>query len=131
MAHELDLLLQAAHLPGPYVVVTHSYGGIIAREFLARRLQDVVGMVFGDAEQEGSATVMDVPWEILFRLLGDLDYFATVGLDEEHQLRPEEWSHVKIDSERTQSINDAENVESVSSCDRLRQKQQIQKPGSR
>ncbi|ORY19455.1 Alpha/Beta hydrolase protein, partial [Clohesyomyces aquaticus] len=33
-AQELRALLSAISLPGPYVVIAHSYGGIVAREFI-------------------------------------------------------------------------------------------------
>ena len=44
-ADELWALLVAAEVPGPYVVVGHSYGGLVARAFGARHAADVVGMV--------------------------------------------------------------------------------------
>ena len=44
-ADELSMLLKAANLPGPYILVAHSYGGCVAREFLHQHTRDVVGMV--------------------------------------------------------------------------------------
>lgn len=44
-ADELWALLGAAHEPGPYVVVGHSYGGLVARAFTARHLSSVRGLV--------------------------------------------------------------------------------------
>jgi len=51
-AEELHALLAAAHVGGPYVVVGHSYGGMVAREFAAHYASDVVGMVLIDASSE-------------------------------------------------------------------------------
>ena len=44
-ARELMALLVAAHVTGPLVVVGHSYGGVIARAFVARYRSRVVGLV--------------------------------------------------------------------------------------
>jgi pimeloyl-ACP methyl ester carboxylesterase len=48
MAKDLCNLLDAAEVPGLHVVVYHSYGGLIAREFLALKEKDVVKAVFVD-----------------------------------------------------------------------------------
>jgi pimeloyl-ACP methyl ester carboxylesterase len=52
IARDLDLGLKAAGLPGPYVLVGHSAGGLYARLFAARRRRDVVGLVFVDSSVE-------------------------------------------------------------------------------
>jgi len=54
MAHELQALLERATIPGPYVLVAHSMGGINARLFQAEHPDEVVGMVLVDAETETS-----------------------------------------------------------------------------
>lgn len=126
MAYELDALLAAANLPGPYIVVTHSYGGIIAREFLARRLKDIVGMLFVDAEQEKTYKVINPPWDVLFEIMGDLDYYSVTGLDDENKLRPDEWQLAKADAERTAPIRTEEDALCNESCETLRRKQQLQ-----
>lgn len=48
-AYELHLLLEKAGLKGPYVLVGHSLGGLIARVFAARFPRDAAGMVLVDA----------------------------------------------------------------------------------
>jgi pimeloyl-ACP methyl ester carboxylesterase len=45
---DLHALLTAADLPGPYVLVGHSYGGLIARLFASTYPTDVAGMVLVD-----------------------------------------------------------------------------------
>ena len=45
-------LLQAAHVPGPYVFAAHSFGGIFARLYASTYPNDVVGMVLVDALSE-------------------------------------------------------------------------------
>jgi pimeloyl-ACP methyl ester carboxylesterase len=44
-ADELHRLLHRADVPPPYVVVGHSFGGLVARLFAARHPRDVVGLV--------------------------------------------------------------------------------------
>jgi pimeloyl-ACP methyl ester carboxylesterase len=45
IADELHRLLQNAAVPGPYVLVGHSYGGLVMRMFAARHADDVAGLV--------------------------------------------------------------------------------------
>lgn len=52
MVDELAGLLDAAGERGPYLLVGHSYGGMIARLFAARHLAEVKGIVFVDAASE-------------------------------------------------------------------------------
>ena len=49
MVAELRELLDAADVPGPYVLAGHSLGGAVARLFAARYPDDVVGFVSVDA----------------------------------------------------------------------------------
>jgi pimeloyl-ACP methyl ester carboxylesterase len=51
-AHELRVLLERAGVRGPYVLVGHSFGGLIARVFAERYARDVAGMVLVDATSE-------------------------------------------------------------------------------
>ena len=45
IAHELYTLLQRASVPGPYLLVGHSFGGFAARLFTVLHRADVVGLV--------------------------------------------------------------------------------------
>jgi pimeloyl-ACP methyl ester carboxylesterase len=49
---DLRALLTAAGVPGPYVLVGHSYGGVLVRLFAARYPDEVVGVVLVDASHE-------------------------------------------------------------------------------
>jgi pimeloyl-ACP methyl ester carboxylesterase len=51
-ARELAALLKAAHLPAPYVIVAHSYGGHIARLYAEHHVRNVAGMVLVDPSVE-------------------------------------------------------------------------------
>jgi pimeloyl-ACP methyl ester carboxylesterase len=52
IALELRNLLDVAEIPGPYLVVGHSFGGLYARLFANAYPDDVVGMVLVDAVHE-------------------------------------------------------------------------------
>ncbi len=52
-ARDLEALLHAAGVPVPYVLVGHSYGGLVARLFASRYPDDVSGLVLVDALAEG------------------------------------------------------------------------------
>jgi pimeloyl-ACP methyl ester carboxylesterase len=50
---DLHALLEAADVPGPYVLVGHSYGGMLMRLYASTYPDEVVGMVLVDAFSEG------------------------------------------------------------------------------
>ena len=49
---DLHQLLRAAKIPGPYVLVGHSMGGMFVRAYQRRHPEDVVGLVLVDATPE-------------------------------------------------------------------------------
>jgi pimeloyl-ACP methyl ester carboxylesterase len=49
MVADLHALLQAAHVPGPYVLVGHSAGGLVVRLYASTYPGEVVGMVLLDS----------------------------------------------------------------------------------
>jgi len=51
---ELHSLLKAGAISGPYVLVGHSYGGLLARRYAALHASDVVGVVLVDPAHEES-----------------------------------------------------------------------------
>jgi pimeloyl-ACP methyl ester carboxylesterase len=51
--HDLHTLLEAADVLGPYVLVGHSYGGMLMRLYASTYPDEVVGMVLVDAFSEG------------------------------------------------------------------------------
>lgn len=52
-SEELDQLISAAKLSPPFILVGHSYGGLLARAFAARHPDQVAGMVLVDPADEG------------------------------------------------------------------------------
>jgi pimeloyl-ACP methyl ester carboxylesterase len=62
-AADLQALLTAAREPGPFVVVAHSWGGLIARLFASRYPSAVVGLVLLDPGSEFLETsLMPAQW---------------------------------------------------------------------
>ena len=62
-------MLQAAGVPGPYVLAAHSLGGLFARLYASTYPDDVVGMVLVDAFSERLGTRMPPEsWQALKRL---------------------------------------------------------------
>lgn len=52
MALELHTMLVNANVPGPYILVGHSLGGIVARQFAAKYPNEVAGLVMVDSAHE-------------------------------------------------------------------------------
>jgi pimeloyl-ACP methyl ester carboxylesterase len=66
---DLHALLQAAEVPGPYVLAGHSMGGFFARLYASTYPDEVVGMVLVDAYSELLESVMSPErWQALVRL---------------------------------------------------------------
>ncbi|TVY44506.1 Uncharacterized protein LCER1_G009438 [Lachnellula cervina] len=101
IAKELDLLLRKANLLPPYVIVAHSWGGILSREFLALRPRDIVGMVFVDANQDRTLEVLDWRPLALSDLMTGVDYDDATGISQSHKLTSDEWRIYK-DTESTE-----------------------------
>jgi len=53
VAEDLHTLLSGADVPGPYILVGHSAGGLYIRAYAGRHPSEVVGMVLVDAVHEG------------------------------------------------------------------------------
>jgi pimeloyl-ACP methyl ester carboxylesterase len=55
IATDLHTLLQRGHVPGPYVLAGHSFGGLYVLAFAARYPEEVAGMVLVDSTAPRSA----------------------------------------------------------------------------
>jgi alpha-beta hydrolase superfamily lysophospholipase len=57
IATDLHTLLHRAHVPGPYVLAGHSFGGLYVMSYAAQYPEDVAGMVLVDSTAPRSGTV--------------------------------------------------------------------------
>ena len=58
---DLHTLLQRGHVPGPYVLAGHSFGGLYVLTFAARYPNEVAGMVLVDSTAPASAAKPGTP----------------------------------------------------------------------
>jgi pimeloyl-ACP methyl ester carboxylesterase len=61
IATDLHRLLQRGHVPGPYVLAGHSFGGLYVLTFAARYPDEVAGMVLVDSTAPASAANPPTP----------------------------------------------------------------------
>ncbi|KIA75872.1 alpha/beta hydrolase [Aspergillus ustus] len=95
-ATELHTLLHTLNERGPYILLAHSYGGIVAREFLELHPHPedgvVAGMVLVDCATERSAELFpDFPDPNVVAVMGDLNFARVTGLRADTVLSDEEW----------------------------------------
>lgn len=91
-AEELRLLLARAGLQPPFLLVAHSYGGIVAREFLDRYPDAVAGMVLADAATEQQPELVgDEHRQAINAVQGSLNFARVISLRERAQLSRDEW----------------------------------------
>ncbi|PVH76713.1 alpha/beta-hydrolase [Cadophora sp. DSE1049] len=91
VAQELSALLKAAKIFPPYIMLAHSWGGVLAREFLHLHPHDVVGMVFVDANSEHTfADPSTFPYPYMNAIQGSVSYIEATGLARDTVLSPQQ-----------------------------------------
>ena len=83
IAANLHTLLQRAHVPGPYVLAGHSFGGLYVQSFAAQFPEQVAGMVLLDstAPKPGPAAPTDTQSsDVVGRLSGLVSAVAHLGV---------------------------------------------------
>jgi pimeloyl-ACP methyl ester carboxylesterase len=81
-AKELHAALDVSHLAPPYMLCAHSYGAIIAREFLHLWPDEVVGMALVEGSTERQCQFFRVPDPNIQAVMGDLSFARVTGLRE-------------------------------------------------
>ena len=72
LVSDLHMLLERAHIPGPYVMVAHSFGGMFVRLYASRYPDEVVGMVLVDALSENlRSELTPEQWKLYVSFLGE------------------------------------------------------------
>lgn len=126
-AEELHLLVQAIPVTQTLLLVGHSYGGIVAREYLHLHPEQVAGMVLADSSTERQNKYFQVPDPNISAVLGDLNFAQVTGLREESKLSRDEWRERAIDISKGLSSMRAEAAAFVEVCESLGEKEQYKR----
>ena len=81
LAEDLVDLMEAALIPGPYIIVGHSFGGLTVRYFALMHPKSVIGMVLVDGSAPTAITNLDLGSERLNRpkVLSQLKQLKSLG----------------------------------------------------
>ena len=125
-AEELHQLLTAADLHPPLLLVGHSYGGIIAREYLDAYPDSVAGMVLADASTERQPELFRDPNLDIPAVLGNLRFAQVTGLRDAARLSRDEWRTRAAHIARGSTTERAEGLALAEVCQSLARKNQYQ-----
>ncbi len=109
-AAECYALLKAVQVSPPYILVGHSYGSIVAREFLDLYTDSVAGMVLADSATELLYEVFSepLPGADMAAIAESIDVAKLTHLREESSLTDREWETAIEAIERTAPASNAE-----------------------
>lgn len=125
-ATELHTLLHSTSIPPPYILASHSYGSIIAREFLALHPNSVSGMVLADGASESQPRYFRVPDPNVAALLGTLNFALITGLRADAQISRDEWRARAAERPRCLAATNVESGAFVEVCETLGKKGQYE-----
>ena len=86
MVDELRSLLTGANISGPFILVAHSYGGLVSRLYAATHPEEVAGMVLVDSAHEDQMNrfpqeaVASVDLEKMTKMMSLLSYVFSTGV---------------------------------------------------
>src|SRR5262249_13407844 len=113
IASELHTLLQNANIPGPYVLVGHSIGGLNIRMFTELYPDEVAGLVFVYSSSENQNDRM--PAEIKPIVENQKELLTLIGIGSNLGVlrlcpwvspqKPPEWAEVSPDAFRAQTLH--------------------------
>ncbi|KAG4416782.1 hypothetical protein IFR04_010111 [Cadophora malorum] len=105
IVRELEQLLAVTRIGPPYLIVAHSWGGVLARQFIAQSaLNHISGLVLVDANHERTLQVLD--WRVFMDWIkaGGVNFGLALKTEERHQLPSKEWSAYQQDAARPEHI---------------------------
>lgn len=108
------------------MLCAHSYGAIIAREFLHLKNKDIVGMVLAEASQERQYTLFKVPDENIMAISKGVKESWVTGLKEDSNLSREEWRERAIQISNGEEAGLEEAMGFIEVCKTLEGKRQIE-----
>jgi pimeloyl-ACP methyl ester carboxylesterase len=126
-AKELNAALKSAGIPPPFVLVGHSYGGIVAREYLHLYQQDVAGMVLAESSTERQCQYFRIPDPNIVAVMADLNFAQVTGLRVDSKISREEWRFRAAEMSRRLTTSQAEADGFVGVCQTLAEKKQYER----
>jgi pimeloyl-ACP methyl ester carboxylesterase len=120
-----DIESEADISPQEYILVAHSYGGIIAREYLHLYPSTVAGLVLVDCATERSSELLTFPDPNIVAVMGDLNFARVTGLRADTVLSDEEWRVRARDIRAGAEMAASEAKSFVDVCETLRTKEQV------
>ncbi|KAG4436316.1 hypothetical protein IFR05_008210 [Cadophora sp. M221] len=105
---ELKELLDVAAIKPPYLIVAHSWGGVLAQEFIFRYpYPQVVGLVLVEANNENTLETLD--WRPFMNWISSsgIDIPATLNLELRNQMSQDEWLQSQQDAAQPSHIEQA------------------------
>lgn len=123
-AIELHALLLAAGISLPLLLVGHSYGAIVVREYFHLHPERVAGVVLSEGSTERQSSFFQIPDPNINALLGDLNFAQVTGLRAESKLSRDEWRARAIDISKGAAAAQAEAAAFVEVCETLGAKEQ-------
>ncbi|KAF2811328.1 alpha/beta hydrolase fold protein [Mytilinidion resinicola] len=126
-ATELKTALANAGLEPPYILCAHSYGAIVAREFLELHESDVAGIVLVDPSGERQSEYFKLPDENIVAVTGALRTTVVTGLRADTILTPLEWAERATLVRRGVDATMKEVGAFVEVCETLGRKRQLER----
>jgi pimeloyl-ACP methyl ester carboxylesterase len=116
---------ESKYCPQSYILLAHSYGGIIAREFLHLYPSTVAGLVLVDCATERSSELLTFPDPNIVAVMGNLNFARVTRLRTDTVLSDEEWRVRARDIRAGAAMAGAEAGSFVEVCETLRTKEQV------
>lgn len=111
--HEAWSLFQAVRVGPPYILISHSYGFMVARTFLEQHLNTILGVILADTATEMMYALHPrVPAASLENIGQGVDFVGLTHFREEAGFSEEEWRDILQAIDRTEPGTTAEDKRS-------------------